>query len=63
MAAYDYKCEAHGVMEVHHPISSPQLERCPKDGCDRPVTRLIGPTSFALQGGGWYKDGYSSGRR
>ena len=62
MAAYDYKCPVHGVMEVHHPISAPALETCPKDDCDQPVVRLIGSTSFALQGGGWYKDGYSSQR-
>ncbi len=63
MPAYDYKCPVHGVMEVHHRIHEPPLSSCPKDDCQEPVERLIGSTSFSLQGGGWYKDGYASTKR
>jgi putative FmdB family regulatory protein len=63
MALYDYKCPVHGIMEVSHRISAPPLTGCPKDDCNESVERLIGTTSFTLQGGGWYKDGYASTKR
>jgi len=31
---------------------------CPECGCGE-NTPLLNKTSFALKGGGWYKDGYS----
>jgi putative FmdB family regulatory protein len=63
MAIYEYVCPVHGVMEVSHKMSAPPLTGCPKDDCEQSVERLISATSFALQGGGWYKDGYASTKR
>ena len=63
MPSYDYKCPVHGVMEVHHRIHAPPLSSCPKDDCQEAVERLISKTSFSLQGGGWYADGYASTKR
>lgn len=39
-------------------ITEPPTARCPS--CGAMAKRLISQTSFALKGGGWYKDGYGS---
>lgn len=70
MPTYDYECEkCHQTFEVEQKISDPPLETCsasrPDDRfdvsiqCGGHLRRLISAkTSFALKGGGWFKDGY-----
>jgi len=58
MPIYEYECEAGGPFEVMQRISEEPLKACEK--CGRPVHRLMSLSSFALVGGGWYKDLYGS---
>lgn len=61
MPKYDYRCKACGhEFEAEQRITADALKDCPQ--CSKPdLERLISRTSFALKGGGWYKDAYSSG--
>lgn len=61
MALYTYQCPEHGEFEAEHPITAPKGATCPTCG-KKTETRLITGTSFVLNGGGWYRDGYSSNR-
>ncbi|MBI4211303.1 MAG: zinc ribbon domain-containing protein [Deltaproteobacteria bacterium] len=61
MPIYEYhcpKCEKH--FEVLQKMSDEPLAACPD--CHAQVKRLVSQTSFALKGGGWYKDGYTSSK-
>ncbi len=58
MPIYEYECEACGRFEVMQKITEPPLKQCEK--CKSPVQKLVSQSSFALKGGGWYKDLYSS---
>ncbi len=61
MPIYEYHCPAcDKTFERFQKISDPPLAECPE--CGKQVRRLISQTSFALKGGGWYKDGYSGGK-
>jgi len=61
MPTYEYGCLAcSGSFEAYQSIKAPKGAECPhcKTFC---LNRLIPcGTSFALKGGGWYKDLYSS---
>lgn len=61
MPTYDYECQACGNrLEVTQRITEAALVDCP--ACHAPkLQRIISATAFMLKGGGWYKDGYSSG--
>jgi putative FmdB family regulatory protein len=59
MPTYEYSCTSCGTFDVEQRITEPALATC--DKCGGPVERLISRSSFALRGGGWYADGYSSG--
>jgi putative FmdB family regulatory protein len=59
MPIYEYKCKSCGTQfESMQKISEPPIAPCPK--CGDTADRMISMTSFALKGGGWYKDGYAS---
>ncbi|MGI5861218.1 MAG: FmdB family zinc ribbon protein [Myxococcales bacterium] len=58
MPIYEYECKKCGRYEVTQRITEDALTACKT--CGQPVRRLISETSFALKGGGWYKDLYSS---
>ena len=58
MPIYEYECGTCGRFEVLQKMSEPPLKRCEK--CDSLVQKLVSQSSFALKGGGWYKDLYSS---
>jgi putative FmdB family regulatory protein len=58
MPIYEYECEKCGRFEVMQKITEDALTHCVK--CNSPVHRLVSLSSFALKGGGWYKDLYSS---
>ncbi len=58
---YDYDCAKCGTLEIEHPMAQDALTDCPE--CGGPIGRLVtGGNGFALTGGGWYSDGYSSTR-
>jgi putative FmdB family regulatory protein len=59
MPTYEYSCTTCGTFDVEQRITEPALATC--DKCGGPVKRLISRSSFALRGGGWYADGYTSG--
>ncbi len=59
MPMYEYQCEKCGlVFEARQKFSDPPLSAC--EDCGGPVKKLISQTAFALKGGGWYQQGYSS---
>ncbi|HEY3450123.1 MAG TPA: zinc ribbon domain-containing protein [Myxococcales bacterium] len=58
MPIYEYECGKCGKFEVIQKMSEEPLKKCEK--CGKPVHRLVSLSSFALVGGGWYKDLYSS---
>ena len=60
MPFYEYACEkCEREFEVEQRITEDPLKSCPE--CrSRRIKRLISRTSFALKGGGWYADGYTS---
>ena len=61
MPIYEYTCSTCGVDFEHLTLSrrEPGPESCPECGSTT-VSRKVSLSSFALKGGGWYKDGYSS---
>jgi putative FmdB family regulatory protein len=58
MPIYEYECKHCGKFEVLQKITEKPLKACEK--CGRRVHRLVSLSSFALVGGGWGKDLYSS---
>ncbi len=70
MPTYVYACAAGHELECEQRITDKPHTTCRelihnREGsrvrttCSAPCRRLIGPTSFALKGKGWGKDGYS----
>lgn len=61
MPQYDWKCEKCGrkvyVLSTIEERDIPPAKIVVEE-CDHEWKRVIGPTSFQLQGGGWYRDGY-----
>jgi len=56
MPIYQYLCEnCKSKQEVVQPITKLIPPKC----CNTDMKRLISPSTFILQGGGWAKDGYS----
>ena len=62
MPLYEYKCSSCGrVFDKLQKFSDPPLTDC-ECGATGTVSRLMSTPSFHLKGGGWYKDGYGSGK-
>jgi putative FmdB family regulatory protein len=60
MPVYEYECQdCDKQFEVFQSIKDNPLKNC--KFCEGKVRRLISQSSFALKGGGWYKDNYSKG--
>ena len=59
MPLYEYQCDRCGCpFEITRPITDPREDVvCPHCGHGQ-VHRLISPTCFVLEGGGWASDGY-----
>jgi putative FmdB family regulatory protein len=58
---YDYKCSSCLlVFEVNQSIKDESLAQCPDCGAQTRERLVTGGSGFLLQGGGWYKDLYSS---
>lgn len=56
MAIYVFMCRECGTkMEIIQKFEDPE----PICGCGHVMKRQIAPVNFALNGGGWYKDGYN----
>ena len=61
MPVYEYECKKCGVFEVEQSIKDNALKTCPT--CKgKKLQRLISRTLFTLKGGGWYSQGYGSGK-
>lgn len=59
MPTYEYLCKkCKKTFEYFQKISDPPIAKCPD--CGGELKKLVSAASFALKGGGWYKDGYSS---
>lgn len=59
MPIYEYECQAcQKITETRQSIKDAPLSICPE--CGGPVSKIISQSTFALKGGGWYADGYSS---
>jgi len=62
MPTYEYSCTKCGKhFEIVQRIIDKSEAKCPD--CGISAKRLISQSSFALKGGGWYKDGYGSGKK
>ena len=58
MPTYTYQCKICGEKEIKQSIKENKLIECPDCKSDQ-FERLINNGNFILNGGGWYKDGYS----
>ncbi len=59
MPIYEYECKScHHVFEEWQSILDEPKTTCPD--CSGTLKKIISMSSFALKGGGWYADGYSS---
>lgn len=59
MPIYPYECENGHQFEEIEKLSDKPLEKCKE--CDAKAKRVMGVSSFALKGQGWYRDGYTKG--
>jgi putative FmdB family regulatory protein len=63
MPIYEYQCAKCGkVHEIWQKITEDPVKKCPDAKCKGKVERIISAVGFELKGGGWYKDGYASGK-
>lgn len=62
MPLYEYGCEACGHrFEIQQKLAEAPLSLCP--ACSKEsLQKIISAAAFVLKGGGWYKDGYGSGK-
>jgi len=59
MPLYEYRCDDCGVVfEARQKFSDEPLDTCRH--CGGRAKKMISKTAFALKGGGWYQQGYSS---
>ncbi len=64
MPLYEYYCKKCGkYFEMFQSITEGVPEICMYCKKKKSLRRLISKTSFQLNGGGWYKDGYSNHKR
>lgn len=62
MPLYEYRCDDCGlVFEVRQKFSDEPLNSCRH--CGGQAKKLISKTAFALKGGGWYQQGYSTEKK
>lgn len=61
MPLYEYECTAcHKHTEKIQKFSDPEISTCPS--CSGLLKRVVSAPAFAMKGGGWYADGYSSAK-
>lgn len=62
MPLYEYKCsKCEKTFEKRQKFADAPLTVC-ECGDGGPVQRALSTPAFHLKGGGWYKDGYGSGK-
>lgn len=62
MPTYSYRCEAcQREFDKEQRISEEPIRKCPHCGKLK-ARRMIASGNFILKGGGWYSDGYGSGK-
>ena len=60
MPIYRYRCpDCEYEFEIIHSWNAYAPTFCPECG-EESLERMLGKPTFKLNGGGWYKDGYSS---
>lgn len=59
MPVYEFECRLGTVTEKIVPMGTKQIE-CPC--CNHKARKILSRCSFELKGGGWYADGYASGK-
>lgn len=60
---YEYVCGACGhEWEAEQSISEAPLRACPRCSEESARRQVSGGAGFILKGGGWYADGYGSGK-
>lgn len=63
MPMYEFFCEAcQKKTELLMKFSDPLPTECPSCG-KGPFRKLLSQTAFILKGGGWYSEGYGSGKK
>jgi len=61
MPIYEYHCgDCKKDHEIIQKFSDPPLTICP--ACGGKLEKKLSLSGFQLKGGGWYKDGYASGK-
>ncbi|MCE1229554.1 MAG: zinc ribbon domain-containing protein [Firmicutes bacterium] len=62
MPIYEYRCQSCGKSEeTLEPMSAPLTHDCPSCGQAQGMQRQVSAAAFALQGSGWFANGYSEG--
>jgi putative FmdB family regulatory protein len=62
MPTYSYLCDAcQTEFDKEQRISEDPIRKCPRCGKLK-ARRMISSGNFILKGGGWYSDGYGSGK-
>jgi putative FmdB family regulatory protein len=61
MPTYEYECTKGHTFEVVQRITEDSLTHC--QVCRAKAKRVISSANFILKGGGWYSDGYASGKK
>ena len=59
MPVYEFECPNGTITEKLVKMNIKEIT-CPK--CHRKARKIISACTFELKGGGWYADGYSSGK-
>lgn len=60
---YTYECKGCNVtFDYEQKISDAPIKRCVQCGSKR-IRRLITSGNFVLKGTGWYRDGYTHGKK
>ena len=63
MPTYSYQCDACGrEFDKEQRISEEPIRKCPSCGKLKARRMITGGGNFILKGGGWYSDGYGSGK-
>ena len=62
MPIYEYRCRKCGeITEVIQKFSDGPKRKC--RSCSGRLEKLVSRTSFLLKGGGWYAEGYGTGKK
>jgi putative FmdB family regulatory protein len=62
MPIYLYKCEhCDSASEFRMKMSDPHPTVCPKCNKEGGMMKILAPTGFKLEGGGWFSQGYVGG--